>query len=121
MPVDWNMGIICPVYKKGDKRDCNNYKGNTLLNTAYKILTKIIYTRMEKYTEKLIAEYQCGFRKNRYMINQCFVLRQILEKCYEKNIDIHCLFIDFNTLSATYPETDIKLSIQAASVPVDRH
>lgn len=26
MPHEWNVGVICPIHKKGNKRDCNNYR-----------------------------------------------------------------------------------------------
>jgi hypothetical protein len=36
LPDQWKESIIVPVHKKGDKTDCNNYRGISLL-TSYKI------------------------------------------------------------------------------------
>jgi hypothetical protein len=80
MPTDWNLSIICPIHKKGDILECSNYRGVRLLNTAYKILSNILFTRISPFAENIIGNYQCGFQKNRSTTNQIFTLRQILEK-----------------------------------------
>lgn len=95
MPDEWQIGIICPLHKKGDQLDCRNYRGITLLNTIYKIFSNILYNRLSYHTETLLGEYQSGFRPGRSTVDQIFVLRQILEKTHEFNIDTFHLFIDF--------------------------
>ena len=48
MPDDWKTSIIVPLYKKGEINDAKNYRGISLLSTAYKIYTEVIRNRLEK-------------------------------------------------------------------------
>jgi hypothetical protein len=89
------MGIIQPIYKKGDKLECSNYTAITLLNVTYKVLSGILYNRLIVNAEEILREYQCGLRANRSTIDHIFTLRQTQEKAYEYNIHLHNLFLDF--------------------------
>jgi len=42
MPEEWKESILLPVYKKDDKTYCINYRGISLLRTAYKIVFYIL-------------------------------------------------------------------------------
>jgi hypothetical protein len=42
LPDQWKEFIIVPIHKKGDKTDCNYYRGISLLSTLYKILYNIL-------------------------------------------------------------------------------
>jgi len=94
--VDWENSIICPIYKKGDRMQCKNYRTITLLDVAYKIFATTLCKKLTEIMEGKLGEYQMGFRPDRSTIDNIFILRQIYEKCHEYNIELHNLFIDFN-------------------------
>jgi hypothetical protein len=49
-PDQWKESFIVPVHMKGDKTDCNNYLGTSLLSTSYKIMTNIFLSRQCEVT-----------------------------------------------------------------------
>ena len=61
MPEEWKESIIVPIYKKGDKTDCSNYRGISLLPTTYKILSNIVLSMFVPYAEENIGDHQYGF------------------------------------------------------------
>jgi hypothetical protein len=95
LPRSWTEGVLCPVYKKGDKLDCKNYRGICLLYVTYKVFAKILYDRLLPYANVAVQYYHAGFQSGKSTTEQLFALRQILEKCNEFNIKTHHLFIDF--------------------------
>jgi hypothetical protein len=86
---------LCPVYKKGDKLDCKNYRGICLLNVTNKVFAKILHDRLLPHANVAVQHNQAWFQSGKSTTDQLFALRQILEKCNEFNITTHHLFIDF--------------------------
>jgi hypothetical protein len=86
---------VVPIHKKGDKTDCSNYRGISLLLTSYKSLTNVLLARLTPYADEIIGDHQCGFRRNGSTTDQIFYIRQILEKKLEFKVAVRQLFIDF--------------------------
>jgi hypothetical protein len=95
LPHPRKESIVATIHKKGDKTDCSNYRGISLLSTSYKILSKILLARLTPYADEIIGDNQCGFWRNRSTTDQIFNIRRILEKKWEYNGTIHQLLIDF--------------------------
>ena len=71
--------MIITLYKnKGEKADCSNYRGITLLSVAGKVLARILLNRLKS----TIAEPNLKANKS---TTDIFVLRQLQEKCIEQN------------------------------------
>lgn len=93
-PKEWQTGVIVPLHKKGDSRECNNYRGITLLSIVSKVWARIWETRLKNKLEDTIDDSQCGFRKGRGVQDNIFILRQIAEKAINKGREVHICFID---------------------------
>ena len=92
---EWMESIIVPIHKKGDKTDCSNFRGISLLPTTHKTSSNILLSRLTPYAEEIIVDIQFGFLCNRSTIDHIFCIRQILEEKWEYNEAVHHLCIDF--------------------------
>jgi hypothetical protein len=61
---------VVPIHKKGDKTDCSNYRGISLLSTWYKILSNILLSALTPHADDIIWDLQCGFWCNRSTTDQ---------------------------------------------------
>jgi len=95
LPEEWKESIIVPIYKKGDKTDCTNYRGTKILPCMYKILSNKLLSRLTPYAEEITGDHQCEFRRSRSTSDHIFCIRQILEKKWEYNEAVYHIFIDF--------------------------
>ena len=95
LPEQWKESVTVRIYKKGDKTDCSNYRGISLLSATNKILSNIILSKLTPYAEDIIGDRQRGFRRNRSITNHIFCIRQIFETKWEYSEAVHQLFVDF--------------------------
>lgn len=52
IPEGWKKARIVPTYKSGDKEKASNYRGISLLDPGYKLLTAMMAERLNKWIEK---------------------------------------------------------------------
>ena len=50
VPPDWRRGLVTPIYKgRGDRMDCNNYRGITLLSVLGKVFASPLLSRIRDH------------------------------------------------------------------------
>ena len=70
--MDWRGACIVPLYKwKGDKCECSNSSGFSLLSVVGKLYGRVLIKRVRAGTECAIGEEQCGFRQGRKEKKKC--------------------------------------------------
>ena len=95
VPAQWKGGIVIKLPKKGDLRDCNNYRGIMLLSVPDKVLNRVLLERMKEAVDPKLRDQQAGFRRNRSCANQIASLRIIVEQSLEWNSPLYINFIDY--------------------------
>ena len=95
VPLKWKRGLIIKIPKKGNLRECKNWRGVTLLPVASKILGRIIIERICIGIDHRLRKEQAGFRSGRGTTEQIFILRNILEQVNEWQATLYINFVDF--------------------------
>ena len=96
-PQEWQDSVILPVFKKGDRTECKNYRGISLMSIAAKIFAMILLNRFRKVRNERTHPNQSGFRAGMGCIDQLFTLRQIFEHRAKHQQITVAVFIDFVT------------------------
>ena len=95
IPQDMRYANIVTLYKnKGDRSDCNNYRGISLLSIVGKAFARVLLKRLQLLADRIYPESQCGFRAKRSTIYMIFSLCQLQEKCGEQRQPLFTAFID---------------------------
>ena len=64
-PQDWKRSVFIPIPKKGDAKECSNYRTIALISHASKVMLKILQARLQQYMNHELPDSQAGFRKGR--------------------------------------------------------
>ena len=82
--------------KKGNAKECSNYRTIALISHASKVMLKILQVRLQEYMNCELQDVQAGFRKGRgtrdQIANICWSIKKAKE--FQKKIDF--CFIDYD-------------------------
>ena len=79
-PQDWKRSVFIPIPKKGDAKECSNYRTIALISQASKVMLKILQARLQQYVNCELPDVQAGFRQGRGTRDQIANIRWIMEK-----------------------------------------
>ena len=104
----WMDATIVTIYKKGDRTECGNYRGISLISATGKIFARIPLNRRSRHiTPEVVPETQWGFSSNRSTVYMIFFLRQLQEKCIEQDRTLYIVFVDFTKAFDTVGRTGL--------------
>ena len=79
-PRDCKRSVFIPTPKKGNAKECSNYRTIALISHASKVMLKILQARLQQYVNCELPDVQTGFRKGRGTRDQVGNIRWIIKK-----------------------------------------
>ena len=86
-PQDWKRSVFIPIPKKGNAKECSNYRTIALISHASKVMLKILQASLQQYVTGELPEVQARFRKGKgtrdLIANICWLIEK--RKEFQKN------------------------------------
>ena len=117
-PTDWKKSVYVPIYKKGDKKECGNYRTIALISHASKVLLLVIQRRLEEFLIPELPIEQSGFRRGRGTRDLIANLRWVMEKSREHQRDLYMCFIDYKKAFDCVDHERLWVILRVMGVPV---
>ena len=64
-PQDSKRSVFIPIPKKGNPKECSDYRTIALISHASKVMLKILLARLQQYVIRELPDVQAGSRKGR--------------------------------------------------------
>jgi len=87
--------FFIPIPKKGNAKECSNYRTIALISHASKAMLKILQTRLQQNVNCENPDFQVGFRKGTGSRDQIANICWIIEKAREFQKNIYFSFINY--------------------------
>ena len=82
-PQDWKRSLFISIPKKGNAKECSNYRTIALISYASKMILKILQARLQQYVNCELSDVQAGYRKGSRTRDQIANISWIIKKARE--------------------------------------
>ena len=88
-PQDWKRSVFIPILKKGNAKECSNYRSISLISHASKVMLKILQARVQQYVDQGLPDMQAEFQRDRGTRDQIANICWIMDKAREYLLLLH--------------------------------
>ena len=117
IPEDWRVNRLKIIPKKGDLHDLNNWRGIMLMESATKLLSSILASRIQGILATEGLEEQNGFMPNRGCVDGIFSLKLALQKRKEHGLGTWAVFVDLVKAFDSVPREALFNVLQKFGIP----
>ncbi|GLT37028.1 hypothetical protein SLA2020_113700 [Shorea laevis] len=90
-----NSSFIVPIPKKTNPLDLKDYRPISLINSLYKIISKVLANRIKKVLSKVISGTQFAFLGGRQITDGVLILNEVVEEIRRNKVSSFIFKADF--------------------------
>ena len=105
-PQDWEKSVFIPIPKKGNAKECSNYRTIAHIAHASKVMLKILQARLQQNMNRELPDVQAVLGKDRGTRDQIANICWIIKKAREFQKNIYFFFIDYAKALTVYITTN---------------
>ncbi|CAI5994610.1 unnamed protein product [Closterium sp. NIES-65] len=117
LPREVSTAVTILLHKKGSKEELGNYRPITLLSTVYKVLAKVLASRLKKVLHEVISEDQAGFLPGRRLADAVAVVADAIEAGASDEKDWYLLMVDFQNAFDSISRAFLFRTLRGMGVP----
>jgi hypothetical protein len=119
VPTDWKRANICPIYKKGSKREAGNYRPVSLTSVVCKLMETLIKESLIIFVEqnKIISNCQHGFLKGKSCLTNLLESFEIWTRAVDEGYGLDIIYLDYKKAFDTVPHHRLIFKLKQYGIP----
>ena len=110
--------MVVPIWKgKGDRENCNNYHGKTLLSVPGKVLAHLLLSRLRTHLLKHHRPEQSGFTPGKSTTDRIIVLRVLVEHQPEFRQEVLAAYVNLKKAFDSVHQETLWDLVQLRGIP----
>jgi len=118
IPQDWRDADVVPLFKKGSRSKCENYRPVSLTSIVCKLFESIIKDEITSHLDKfeLIRPSQHGFTSGRSCLSNLLDFFETVTKELDESKDMDVIYLDFSKAFDKVPHKRLVKKLRAHGI-----
>lgn len=119
LPIDWKLGRILLILKKGDPQIIPNYRPISMTSSCCKMLEHIIAICITNFLDEhhILSPFQHNFRKGLSTVTQLVSVVHFFTSVLDKAGQVDVIFLDFRKAFDRVPHDKLIFKLQVTGLP----
>ena len=96
-PSKWKTSRICPIFKKGDRQNVENYRPISILNVFSKCFEIVLCDRLFFHIKSDIVPEQHGFVRGRSTVTNLTTFTSYVTDSFDRKAQVDTIYFDFSS------------------------